>query len=100
MLGAHVLLLRRTNQHQFPTIHRLFIGYNVVTTGFIAFGALLLLGQALCGKGSSGDFGKASLSMVLIYGLSWLALGWRFVVLTTNAAPPTTSKSIDLRVSI
>ena len=91
ILAAHVALLRRTNQDQFPAVRRLFLGYNLIVTGLLGLVAFVMTCQALFGKGSSGDFGRFSAAALLIYGTAWGACGIqlaRIVLGTYTPVPP------------
>lgn len=78
VLGAHFALLARTNDRVFPTVRRLFAGYNVLLTGLVGFVALVLGFRALFAKGSSGNEGRLFFAMILVYGGAWAALGIQF----------------------
>jgi len=90
VLGAHLALLRRTNDAIFPTVHRLYLGFNLLAVGIVGFVSLVMGFQALFAKGSTGGMGHAAASGVLIYGTAWLLLGWRFsqLVLADRQQPP------------
>lgn len=78
VLGAHVALLLRTNDAQFPGVRRLFVGLNLLICGVVGFGALVIGMQALFMKGSThgmGHFGGAS---IVVYCTAWGLLAWRF----------------------
>jgi len=107
VLGAHLSLLKKTNDAEVPGVRRLFPGYNLNGTGLFGFVALVIAFQALLMKGSSGELGRAAAAMVLVYGTAWAVIGWRFgqIVLGRNtgsgqppmqfptSAPPTTPPS-------
>lgn len=78
VMGAHLSLLRRTNDQQVTSVRRLFAGYNLIFIGVIGFIALVLAFQALTVKGSSGEMGRVAGAMVVVYGTAWAWLGWRF----------------------
>jgi len=89
VLGAHLGLLKRTNDAIFPTVRRLFLGFNMIIVGIVGFSALVMGFEALFAKGSTGGMGHAAASGVLVYGTAWLLLGWRFsqVVLGDQQLP-------------
>lgn len=78
VLGAHLVLLGRTNQHQYPGVRRLYLGYNLVVTGLLGFAALLFAFQVFFKKGSSGDEGRFAVAAVLVYAGAWAACGIQF----------------------
>jgi hypothetical protein len=91
VLGAHIALLARTNDEQYPTVRRLFAGYNLLVTGLLGFVALVLSFQALFHRGTA-SYGRFALSGLLVYGAAWIFLGMRFARLVLGtpgaAAPP------------
>jgi hypothetical protein len=76
--GVHHVMVARTNNAMFPNVQRLFIGYNLLTTGLVGFGALLAGFQALFAKGSSGDVGRLFMAAIFVYCGAWAALAVRF----------------------
>jgi hypothetical protein len=89
ILGAHLALLKRTNDAIFPNVRRLYLGFNMLVIGIVAFSSLVLGFQALFAKGSTGGMGHAAASGVLVYGTAWLLVGWRFGQLVLgDQAPP------------
>lgn len=82
VLGAHMSLMRKTNDAEVTGVRRLFLGYNLIVTGLIGFVALIIAFQALFMKGSSGEMGRVAGALVLVYGTAWAAVGWRFGNLT------------------
>ena len=78
VLGAHLSLLKKTNDAEVPAVRRLFMGYNLIVTGLIGFMALVLAFQALFAKGDAGEMGRVAGAMVLVYGTAWAVIGWRF----------------------
>lgn len=87
VLAAHIGLLKRTNDEVFPSVRRLFWGYNMVTAGLVAFFALVLGFQALFAKGSTGGMGHMAGSMVVVYGTAWVILGFKFGQLVLGIPP-------------
>ena len=85
--AAHVVMLTRTNQEQFPAVRRLFLGYNLVLTGLFGLVAFVMACQALFSRGSSGDFGRLGTAALLVYGSAWCACGVRFGRIVFGAAP-------------
>src|SRR5262249_10190199 len=55
VLAMHLAALKRTNQHEFPGVRRLFLGYNLVITGLLGFGMLLFAFQVFFKRGNAGD---------------------------------------------
>jgi hypothetical protein len=70
---AHGALVSRTNDAHFPSVRRLFLGYNLLVTGLIGFIALVIGCQMLFAKGSAGDEGRLALAGVFVYGGAWAA---------------------------
>jgi len=90
VLAAHFVLLKRTNQDQFPGVRRLFLGYNLLVTGLLGFAALLMAFQIFFAKGSAGDPGRFAVASVLVYVGAWIACGVHFgkLVLGDSSVPP------------
>lgn len=93
VLAAHIALLRRTNQHEHPTVRRLFLGYNLLITGLLGFAALLFAFQVFFKKGPAGDGGRLAIASVLVYCGAWVACGLQFARLVmgdsgASAGPP------------
>lgn len=88
VLGAHLALLRRTNDASFPTVRRLYLGFNVIVVGIVGFVSLVMGFEALFAKGSTGGMGHAAASGVLVYGTAWLLLGWRLGQLVLGSQQP------------
>ncbi|MDQ3364846.1 MAG: hypothetical protein M3680_05400 [Myxococcota bacterium] len=78
VLSVHLGLLRRTNDEHQPGVRRLFLGYNLLVTGVIAFLALIVGFQALFAKRSTSGLGHLAAAMVIVYGGAWAAIGWKF----------------------
>src|SRR5205823_4387829 len=55
--GVHAALLKRTNQDQFPSVRRLFLGITTCLVGAVAVVGLVLAFEALFKKGSAGEAG-------------------------------------------
>ena len=96
VLAAHVVLLARTNQAQFPTVRRMCAGYNLLVTGLLGFASFVLACEALFKRGSSHELGRVAGAGVLVYGSAWVGVGVHFAksVLATYSAggpPPTMS---------
>ena len=75
VLGVHLALLARTNQVAFPTVRRLFLGYNLLVTGLLGFLALIAAFYFLLRRGSGGDDARLAIAATLIYVSAWAALG-------------------------
>lgn len=90
VLFAHLALLARTNNGQYPGVRRLFLGYNLAVTGLIGFAALLFAFQAFFKVGSAGDPGRLGIASVLVYVGAWAACGIQFgrIVLGDQSAGP------------
>ncbi len=88
--GAHVSLLKMTNQDAFPAVRRMLAGYNLLITGLVGMASLVAAFEALFQKGSSHGFGRAAAAGVLVYGSAWATCGWRFgqLVLGDRGEPP------------
>ena len=86
--GVHASLLKRTNQHQFMGVTRLFQGYNLLVTGLVGVTAFFLVFQALFTKGSSGEMGRISAAMFVVYGAAWAACGVSFARTVYEAQEP------------
>jgi hypothetical protein len=78
VFGVHSALVNRTNDAQYPSVNRLFQGYNLLVTGLLGFSALVFACQALFAKGSSGDVGRFIFAAVLIYVAAWATCGIQF----------------------
>src|SRR5262249_29231742 len=78
ILAAHLTLLKRTNEAQFPGVRRLFLGYNLAVTGLVGFAALLFAFQVFFAKGTAGDEGRLAIASVLVYTGAWAACGIQF----------------------
>ncbi len=74
IVAVHRMLFLKTNHREFPSVFRLFVGYNLIVFGTSGFVGFLLLFQALLMKGSSGEIGKIAGIMVLVYGGGWIFL--------------------------
>lgn len=94
VLGGARAMVRRTNQDQFPGVRRLFLGYNFLTTGLFAFGALVFAFEALFGRGSSGDGGRLAWAGLLVYGGAWAAIGSQFVRIVLGGYTPPPSDEL------
>jgi hypothetical protein len=92
---THLSLLRRTNDDRVRIARRLFGGYNLLVVGMIGFTALMLVFNALFQKGSSGDFGRFSASLLIVYGTAWAVCGFRFANLTFDTPFDTGSPPLD-----
>lgn len=89
--GAHVVLLKKTNDDIVAGVRRLFLGYSMIVTGVIGFTALVLGFQALFAKGESGDAGRMFLAAILVYCGAWAGIGVQFartVIGPSAGAPP------------
>jgi hypothetical protein len=88
--GAHVSLLKMTNQELFPAVRRMLAGYNLLITGLVGMASLVAAFEALFQRGSSHGFGRAAAAGVLVYGSAWAVCGWKFgrLVLGDRAEPP------------
>jgi hypothetical protein len=87
VLAGHIHLLKRTNDETFPSVRRLFWGYNMLVTGIVAFFALVLGFQALFAKGSTLGLGHLAGSMVVVYGAAWAIVGFKFGQLVLGVPP-------------
>ena len=94
MFVAHLALLRRTNQDQFPSVRRLWLGYNVVVTGLLGLIAFVATCQALFSKGSSGDVGRFCAAALVVYGSAWAACGIQLGRLVLGPYMPTAPQDI------
>ena len=74
IVAVHRMLFLKTNHREFPSVFRLFVGYNLIVFGTSGFVGFMLLFQALLMKGSSGEVGKIAGIMVLVYGGGWIFL--------------------------
>jgi hypothetical protein len=84
LFAAHAVMLAKTNQDRYLVPRRLFGGYNLVVTGLVGMTAFMLVFQALFAKGSSGDFGRFAIAMLLVYGGAWAGCGVRFLRLVRD----------------
>ena len=85
--GVHAAMLRRTNQREFMGVTRLFAGYNLLITGLVGVTAFFLVFQALFAKGSSGEFGRVSAALLVVYGSAWAVCGIQFARISLDAPP-------------
>ncbi|MBP9087245.1 MAG: hypothetical protein KBG15_14075 [Kofleriaceae bacterium] len=74
IVAIHRMLFLKTNHREFPSVFRLFVGYNLIVFGTSGFIGFMLLFQALLMKGSSGEIGKIAGIMVFVYGGGWIFL--------------------------
>lgn len=88
VLGAHLALLKRTNDDVVHTVRRLFAGYNLLLTGLVGFISLVIGFQALFAKGSAGNEGRLFFSMILVYCGAWAALGIQFGRVVLDGSEP------------
>lgn len=96
VLAAHVALLARTNEHDYPGVRRVFLGYNLVITGLLGFFSLLFAFQVFFKQGSAGDAGRFAIASVLVYCGAWAACGVQFGKLVLGGSdaasrPPTSA---------
>jgi len=70
--------LKRTNDASYPTVRRLFLGYNLAITGLVGFVLLLFGFQMFFKKGSAGDGGRFAIAGVLVYVGAWAGCGIQF----------------------
>jgi hypothetical protein len=78
VLAAHLAMIRRTNDVQFPGVKRLFYGFNLLITGLAGFAALVIGFQALLFKGSTHGMAHFGGAAILVYCTAWGLLAWRF----------------------
>jgi len=78
VLGVHLALLARTNQHAFPAVRRLFLGYNLLLTGLLGFLALITVFYYLLRRGGGGDDVRFAIAATLVYVSAWAVLGVQF----------------------
>ena len=95
VLAGHIHLLKRTNDETFPSVRRLFWGYNMLVTGIVAFFALVVGFQALFAKGSTFGMGHMAGSMVVVYGAAWAIIGFKFGQLVIGTPPSGPSQMIE-----
>ncbi len=86
VLGAHLAVLPRTNELEYPGVRRLFAGYNLLVTGLVGVVALVIGFQALFAKGNTG-VGHAAAAAVFVYCTAWGLLGWRLARMTLGDPP-------------
>ncbi|HUQ03278.1 MAG TPA: hypothetical protein VM261_12335 [Kofleriaceae bacterium] len=87
VFGVATAVLSRTNNHHFPSVGRLFNGYNLMVSGLIGFAALTAGFQAMFQKGSSGEFGRIAWTGILVYTTAWVVQGAIFGRSVLEAAP-------------
>jgi len=88
VLATHLALLARTNQARYPQVRRLADGFNLLATGVLGFGALVLAFESLFRRGSSHEVGRIAGAAVLVYGTAWAAVGVRFARVVLDEAAP------------
>jgi len=105
VFGVHMVMIQKTNDAVMSGVRRLFLGYNLLVTGILGFGALVLGFQALFAKGDVGDPGRFFLASILVYCGAWAAIGVQFTRLVLGGpssgmpqnvvppAPPSTNAS-------
>ena len=99
VLATHVVLLRKTNQEQYPGVRRILLGYNLLVTGTIGFVGLVMAFEALFGKGSSGEMGRVAGALVLVYGSAWVGAGVAFGrIVLANYSPPPPGSPLEITV--
>lgn len=70
----HYRLFRKSNYRDFPSVLKMFVGYNLIIFGTLGFAGFVLLVQAILMKGSSGEIGKIAGTMATVFGTVWLTL--------------------------
>ena len=99
---THVLVfLKRTNEDLYPTVRRLFLGYNLAITGLIGFVMLLFAFQIFFAKGSAGDAGRFTIAGVLVYVGAWVGCGIQFGRMivgggSTSVGPPASATPLPI----
>lgn len=88
VLGAHLGLIRRTNEAQFPGVRKLFVGFNLMITGLAGFAALIVGFQALFYSGSTHGVGHFGGAAILVYCTAWGLLVWRYDSLVIGPLDP------------
>lgn len=87
VFGVTTGLLGRTNNYNFPSVGRLFNGYNLMVSGIIGFAALNAGFQAMFQKGSSGELGRIAWTGILVYTTAWIVQGAIFGRSVLEASP-------------
>jgi hypothetical protein len=87
VFGVTTAILARTNNYNYPSVGRLFNGYNLMVSGLIGFAALTAGFQAMFQKGSSGEFGRIAWTGILVYATAWVVQGAIFGRSVLEAAP-------------
>jgi len=85
---AHVVALAKTNQHEFPTVGRLFAGWSLLISGVLGFGALMFVSQTMAQKDSAGEMGRFGWALFLVYGSAWTVQAVRFFRHSTGVQVP------------
>ncbi len=88
VFGIATSMLGKTNNYAFPSVGRLFNGYNLMVTGVIGFGALMMGFQLLFAKGDSGEAGRIAWTAILVYTTAWVVQGALFGRAVLDAPPP------------
>jgi hypothetical protein len=92
VLVAQLVLLARTNDAVMTGVRRLFLGYNLLSTGLLGFVGLILGSEVLFSKDGADAAGHAAIGMIIVYCGAWAVLAWRFGSLVLGgpkaAAPP------------
>jgi hypothetical protein len=78
VLGIQIGALRFTNDALVPGVRRLFIGYNMLTTGIVAFGGLIMGCEVVLAKDGGDGLGYVAAAIGLVYCGAWLGLAWLF----------------------
>lgn len=77
VLGVHLMMIKRTNDQEMPSVRRLFLGYNLIVIGSMGFFSLLFAFQMLFAKGNTHGMGHLAGSLVVVYCTAWGVLGWK-----------------------
>jgi hypothetical protein len=84
VFGVASYALTRTNHLERPQVGRLIAGFNMMLTGIVGFGTLVMAFQVLFAKGESGEPGRTIWSFTVVYVGAWVAQ----TVLFFNATRP------------
>jgi hypothetical protein len=94
VLAANLVALLRTTDRVQPGVRRLFVGYNLLTSGIVAFVGFVMGCEVLFAKDGGDGLGYVAASVSLVYGGMWIALAWLMSRLAQPAAAPGVPASV------
>ncbi len=98
VLAGYFVLVRRTNDAQFPGLCRMFTGFHLVVTGGVAFLALMVGFQLLFQKGDTHGVGRLALVVIVVYSAATVLLA-RLLVRSEGRILPSRSEAAATAVA-